>query len=64
MLFAVLVCSDLDCPTTYEAWGELGELEGLVCEDCGCALQIVRYAYASENGAESPAAGVVLERAA
>jgi hypothetical protein len=64
MLFAVLVCSDPDCPTTYEAYGDLEELEVLVCDDCGCSLQVVGYAYTSLNRAEPEISGLVLERAA
>jgi hypothetical protein len=50
MLYAVLTCSDGECDIAYEAWGEPEQLEALVCEDCGCALQIVAFANAERDG--------------
>jgi hypothetical protein len=50
MLYAVLTCSDGECDIAYEAWGEPGDLEALVCEDCGCALEIVAFANADRDG--------------
>jgi hypothetical protein len=38
MLFAILVCSDVECDAVYEAWGEPKELESIACELCGCVL--------------------------
>ena len=40
MFAAELLCSDEACAVVVEAVGELAELELLVCEDCGCTLQI------------------------
>ncbi len=39
MVRALLICSDGDCAETFEAYGELAELESLACE-CGCALAV------------------------
>lgn len=50
MLYAILDCSDGGCDASYEAWGEPGELEGLLCELCGCALQAVAFSEADRNG--------------
>ena len=41
MILAELVCSDDRCELVLEAVGELRELEALVCDDCGCCLQVV-----------------------
>jgi hypothetical protein len=43
MLVARLICSDPECPETFEARADtLAELEALAC-DCGCALEIVAW---------------------
>lgn len=45
MLFiAELICSDDDCAEAWEAVGHLRELEALVCEGCGCTLQVLSIA--------------------
>ena len=41
MLIAELICSDEHCELVLEASGELAELDLLVCNDCGCCLQVV-----------------------
>ena len=41
MFYAVLICSDEACPHELETWGDLEELEALLC-DCGCALHVVK----------------------
>ena len=51
MLLGLLVCSDPECEAVYEASCEEYEFDGLACEDCGCALQVVAVSNASENGA-------------
>jgi hypothetical protein len=38
MLYAILLCTDQACAEEFEAWGELEELETMLCEGCGCAL--------------------------
>jgi hypothetical protein len=40
MFYALLICSDDDCPDELETTGTLEELESLAC-DCGCTLQVV-----------------------
>jgi hypothetical protein len=40
MFAAELVCSDEACALIVEAVEDLAALELLVCEDCGCTLQI------------------------
>ena len=41
MFMAELICSDEHCELVVEAFGELAELDLLVCDDCGCCLQVV-----------------------
>ena len=42
MLIAELLCSDEGCAVTVEVVAEtLDELDALVCEDCGCTLQML-----------------------
>jgi hypothetical protein len=38
---AELICSDDECEVVLEAVGSLDDLELIVCDDCGCCLQIV-----------------------
>ncbi len=40
MFGAELICSDEACALVVEAVGELAELELLVCDECGCTLQV------------------------
>jgi hypothetical protein len=44
MLYTVLICTDEACAEELEAWGEIADLEHLVCEGCGCLLQPIAYA--------------------
>lgn len=37
---AELICSDEACPEVVEAVGTLEELDRLVCEGCGCVVQV------------------------
>ena len=46
VLYAILICSDFACAEEFEAWGEIGELNALECDACGCALQPLAYAEA------------------
>jgi hypothetical protein len=39
MLYATLICSDPACGEEFEAWGELEDLDALVCDSCACVLQ-------------------------
>ena len=64
MLFALLICTDGDCAVQYEAYGNPEELEGLICELCGCTLQAIRWAEAAPNGADPARAHVQLLDAA
>jgi len=41
MFLAELICSDDHCELVVEAFDELVELNLLVCDDCGCCLQVV-----------------------
>ncbi len=41
VIYAELICSDDSCELVLETVSELIELEALVCEDCGCCLQVV-----------------------
>ena len=34
------MCSDEACALVVDAVGELAELELLVCDECGCTLQV------------------------
>ncbi len=41
VIHAELICSDDRCELVLETVAELIELEALVCEDCGCCLQVM-----------------------
>ncbi len=41
MVIAEVVCSDEDCDAWFELAAEAWELELLVCDGCGCTLQVV-----------------------
>jgi hypothetical protein len=41
VFLAEVICSDDRCDLVSEAIGEFHELELLVCEGCGCCLQVV-----------------------
>jgi Pyruvate/2-oxoacid:ferredoxin oxidoreductase delta subunit len=41
MVLAELVCSDDACDLTVEVVAEEHELDVLVCDGCGCCLQVV-----------------------
>jgi hypothetical protein len=41
MLCVTLICTDSACAEELEAWGELDDLEALLCEGCGCVLQVI-----------------------
>jgi hypothetical protein len=41
VFFAELICSDEGCAVIVEAVDDLGALEMLVCEDCGCWLHVI-----------------------
>ena len=41
MFHVSLICSDEDCAVEVEAWGELAEVALLVCDGCGCTLQVL-----------------------
>lgn len=61
MWFARLACSDERCPEELELFADrLEELETLSC-DCGCALEVVGWADAIDDG---EALAVVLAAAA
>lgn len=44
MLYTVLICTDDACAEELEAWGEIADLDHLVCECCGCLVQAIAYA--------------------
>jgi hypothetical protein len=64
VLFAILICTDGGCAASYEAYGTPEELDGHVCELCGCGLQAVGWAEAAPNGAGPTRAQVQLLDAA
>ena len=41
MLYATLICTDSACAEEIEAWGELDDFDVLLCEGCGCVLQVI-----------------------
>jgi len=41
MFHVSLICSDEGCAAEVQAWGELDDVELLVCDGCGCLLQVV-----------------------
>jgi hypothetical protein len=41
MFHVTLICSDEDCAVEIEAWGDLAELELLVCDGCDCMMQVI-----------------------
>lgn len=41
MLYAILICTDESCAEEIDAWGEPDELDALLCDGCGCALQVL-----------------------
>ena len=41
MFLAELICSDEDCGAAIEAVGSADELELVVCDGCGCCMQVV-----------------------
>lgn len=43
LLYAILICTDQACAEEFEAWGEIGALDTLPCETCGCALKPLAY---------------------
>ena len=60
MFHAILICSDEDCAVEVEAWGELEELDLLVCDGCDCVLQVLSLS----EGERAPAQVVQLPRRA
>jgi hypothetical protein len=58
---AVLICGDEDCALEVEAWGEPAELDLLLCDGCGCVLQVLAISEAVPVAAAPPA---ILARAA
>ena len=41
MFHVSLICSDEGCAAEVQAWSELSEVELLVCDGCGCLLQVI-----------------------
>ncbi len=60
MFHAILICSDEDCAVEVEAWGELEELDLLLCDGCDCVLQVLSLS----EGERAPAQVVQLPRRA
>lgn len=44
MFVVTLICSDEACAEEVEAWVELGQLDTLACDGCGCTLQAIAFA--------------------
>ena len=55
MFAAELLCSDEACALVLEAVGALPELELLVCDECGCAVQVASVSEAEEVRLPPPA---------
>ncbi len=51
MFHAILICTDEDCAVEVEAWGELEELDLLVCDGCECVLQVLSLSESSPASA-------------
>jgi len=47
MFYVEMICSDESCEVSVETSGELVALEALVCDGCGCCLQIVSFSEAA-----------------
>jgi hypothetical protein len=60
MFHAILICSDEECAVEVEAWGELEELDLLLCDGCDCVLQVLSLS----EGESAPAPVVELPRRA
>jgi hypothetical protein len=43
MLYATLICTDPACAEEFEAWGEPDDFDALVCDHCGCVLQVLAF---------------------
>jgi hypothetical protein len=43
MLHAILICSDESCAGEFEAWGEPDDFDALLCDACGCSLQVLAF---------------------
>ena len=55
MFHVSLICSDEGCAAEVQAWGELSEVELLVCDGCGCLLQVIAVSEAAPAAAYLPA---------
>ena len=43
MLYAILICTDERCAEEFEAWGEPGDFDSLLCESCDGVLEAVGF---------------------
>jgi hypothetical protein len=48
MLHVMLICSDEACAEEAETFGELEDVDDLLCEGCGCLLVPIAFAEAVE----------------
>jgi hypothetical protein len=51
MFHVSLICSDEGCAAEVQAWGSLVDVELLVCDGCGCLLQVVAVSEAAPQPA-------------
>jgi hypothetical protein len=47
MLYATLICTDTACAEEFDAWGKLEDFDALLCEGCGCVLQVIAFSEVS-----------------
>jgi hypothetical protein len=67
MHYAILICTDESCAEELEAWAEPDELDALLCDGCGCTLQVLSLseaAPATVTRLPNPAPHARLRRAA
>ncbi len=59
MFTALLTCSDEDCTELAAFVGSLEEADDVLCEGCGCLMQVI-----AVEGAEQPPQAVVVQLSA
>ena len=54
MLYAILICTDPRCAEEFEAWGEPGDFDSLLCDRCNSALEAVGFSEISRAAVTQP----------
>ena len=49
MFVAILICSDESCDSQTERVGSLEELDRVLCDGCGCLMQVVALEQSAEE---------------